>query len=165
MMYYNVFIPVARIGFVQCPGVVNSVEEVKEFTEIPVAVLDSNIILDREVIVRFSTVNNSAKGQYTYCNHHACLHTRTCMITLTLFIRIVSSLSLTAGSDYTSTVKNLTFSNNVRRIVVRVPILQDAFLEGTEQFRVSLSLVQSNGINVAVSPDQDTVNIIDDDGK
>ena len=51
------------------------------------------------------------------------------------------------------------------RIVVRVPILQDIFSEGTEQFRASLSLVQSNGINVAVSPDQTTVNIIDDDGE
>ena len=60
---------------------------------------------------------------------------------------------------------NITFSSNVWRIVVRVPILQDIFSEGTEQFRASLSLVQSNGINVAVSPDQTTVNIIDDDGE
>ena len=60
---------------------------------------------------------------------------------------------------------NLTFSSNVRRIVVRVPILQDVFCEGTEQFRASLSLVQSNGINVTVSPDQATVDIIDDDGE
>ena len=30
---------------------------------------------------------------------------------------------------------NLTFSSNVRRIVVRVPILQDSVIEGTEQFR------------------------------
>ena len=70
-----------------------------------------------------------------------------------------------AGSDYTSTVMNLTFSSNVRRIVVRVPILQDSVIEGTEQFRASLSLVQSNGINVAVSPDQATVDITDDDGE
>ena len=60
---------------------------------------------------------------------------------------------------------NLTFSSNVRRIVVRVPILQDSVIEGTEQFRACLSLVQSNGINVAVSPNQATVDIIDDDGK
>ena len=59
---------------------------------------------------------------------------------------------------------NLTFSSNVRRIVVRVPILQDSAIEGTEHFRASLSLVQSNGINVDVSPDQATVDIIDDDG-
>ena len=51
----------------------------------------------------------------------------------------------------------------MRRIVVRVPILQDSNIEGTEQFRASLSLVQSNGINVAVSPDQATVDIIDDE--
>ena len=70
-----------------------------------------------------------------------------------------------AGSDYTSTVMNLTFSSNVRRIVARVPILQDVFCEGTEQFRASLSLVQSNGINVTVNPDQATVDIIDDDGE
>ena len=77
---------------------------------------------------------------------------------------ILISLTHTAGSDYTSTVMNLTFSSNVRRIVVRVPILQDSAIEGTEHFRASLSLVQSNGINVDVSPDQATVDIIDDDG-
>ena len=57
----------------------------------------------------------------------------------------------------------LTFSSNVQRTIARVPIIQDAFSEGTEQFRASLSLVQSNGINVTVSPDQATVDIIDDD--
>ena len=50
----------------------------------------------------------------------------------------------------------------MRRIVVRVPILQDIYSEGTEQFRASLL---SNGVNVAVSPDQATVDIIDDDGE
>ena len=54
----------------------------------------------------------------------------------------------------------------MRLIVVRVPILQDSNIEGTEQFRATLSLVQSNGIkNVDVSPDQATVDIIDDDGE
>ena len=60
---------------------------------------------------------------------------------------------------------NITFSGSVQRIVVRVPILQDILCEGTEQFRASLSLVESNGINVDVSPNQTTVNIIDDDGE
>ena len=81
------------------------------------------------------------------------------------FYNFSLSFSLTAASDYTSTVMNLTFSSNVRRIVVRVPILQDSNIEGTEQFRASLSLVQSNGIYVDVSPDQATVDIIDDDGE
>ena len=49
-------------------------------------------------------------------------------------------------------------------IVVRVPIVQDAFSEETEQFRASLSLVDSNGINVTLSPEQVTVNITDDEG-
>ena len=53
----------------------------------------------------------------------------------------------------------------MRRFVVRVPILQDLVIEGTEQFRASLSLVQSNGINVNVNPDQATVDIIDDEGE
>ena len=60
---------------------------------------------------------------------------------------------------------NLTFSSSVRRIVVRVPILQDISIEGTEQFRASLSLVESNGINVDVSTEQAIVDIIDDDGE
>ena len=58
----------------------------------------------------------------------------------------------------------LSFNSSVRHIVVKVPILQDALFEGIEQFRASLSLVQSNGINVAVSPNQATVDIIDDEG-
>ena len=63
--HYLFFFPiVARIGFVQCPGVVDSVEEGEEFAELPVAVLDSNITLGGEVIVLFSTVNSSAKGQF-----------------------------------------------------------------------------------------------------
>ena len=58
----------------------------------------------------------------------------------------------------------LSFNSSVQRIVVKVPILQDTLSEGTEQFHASLSLVQSNGINVAVSPNQATVNITDDEG-
>ena len=60
---------------------------------------------------------------------------------------------------------NITFSSSVQRIVVRVPILQDILCEGTERFRASLSLVNSNGFNVDLSPNQTTVNIIDDDGE
>ena len=52
----------------------------------------------------------------------------------------------------------------MQRIVVPVPIVQDTFSEQTEQFRASLSLVESNGINVTLSPEQATVNITDDDG-
>ena len=63
LLYYNVFIAVARIGFVQCPGVVDSVQEGEDFAELAVAILDSNIILGREVIVLFSTANVSATGQ------------------------------------------------------------------------------------------------------
>ena len=54
----------ARIGFVQCPGVVDSVQEGEEFAELPVAILDSNITLGREVTVLFSTTNVSATGQF-----------------------------------------------------------------------------------------------------
>ena len=54
----------------------------------------------------------------------------------------------------------------MRHIVVRVPILQDVSLEGTEQFHASLSLVESNGINVDLTiGNQAIVSIIDDDGE
>ena len=66
--------------------------------------------------------------------------------------------------DYNKTVEDLIFNSSVRHIVVRVPIVQDSFSEQTEQFRASLSLVESNGINVTLSPEQATVNITDDDG-
>ena len=52
----------------------------------------------------------------------------------------------------------------MQHIVVRVPIVPDTFSEETEQFRASLSLVESNGINVTLSPEQVTVNITDDEG-
>ena len=74
-------------------------------------------------------------------------------------------LLLLAGSDYNSTTRILTFNSNHTRIPVQVPIVQDQFTELTEQFRASLSLVNDNGINVNVTPDQATVNIIDDDSK
>ena len=54
----------------------------------------------------------------------------------------------------------------MRHIVVRVPILQDMSLEGTEQFHASLSLVDNNGINVNLTiGNQAIVSIVDDDGK
>ena len=74
------------------------------------------------------------------------------------------SCYITARLDYNKTVQDLIFSRSVRHIVVRVPIVQDAFSEETEQFRASLSLVESNGINVTLSPEQATVNITDDEG-
>ena len=62
------------------------------------------------------------------------------------------------------TVEYLIFDRSVRHIVVRVPIVPDDFSEETEHFRASLSLVESNGINVTLSPEQATVNITDDEG-
>ena len=72
--------------------------------------------------------------------------------------------SLSAGSDFNGTVMNLTFSSSVRHNVVKVPIVQDSLIEGTEQFRAILSLVESNGINVDLSPEQAIVNITDEKG-
>ena len=46
-----------------------------------------------------------------------------------------------------------------------MPIILDEFNELNEQFRASLSLVNDNGINVSVRPDQSTVVIINDDSK
>ena len=47
----------------QCPGVVDRVQEDERFTELPVALLDSDITLGGEVIVQFSTRDASATGQ------------------------------------------------------------------------------------------------------
>ena len=52
----------------------------------------------------------------------------------------------------------------MQHIVVRIPIVPDAFSEETEQFRASLSLVDSSGINVSLNPEPATVNITDDEG-
>ena len=57
---------VARIGFVQCPGVVDSVQESEALNELLVAMLDADIILGGEIIVQFFTVNASAKGGLSY---------------------------------------------------------------------------------------------------
>ena len=66
--------------------------------------------------------------------------------------------------DYNKTVEDLIFNSSVQRIVVRVPIIQDSFSEQAEQFRASLSLVESNGINFTLSPEQVIINITDDEG-
>ena len=140
---------VARIGI---ENITLSVHEGAEFANLTVAVLDTTV-LGEDVTVRFSTTDLSATGQCTimimssYHVHHSSF----------------SKFSLTAGSDYNSTETELTFNSSVQCMVVMVPILQDALFEGNEQFHGSLSLVQSNGINVAVSPNQTIVNIIDDD--
>ena len=47
----------------QCPGVVDSGQEDERFTEILVALLDSDITLGGEVVVQFSTRDASATGQ------------------------------------------------------------------------------------------------------
>ena len=140
---------VARIGI---ENITLSVHEGAEFANLTVAVLDTTV-LGREVTVRFSTTDLSATGRYMH------------MIMSVMCIILVSlSFLLTAGSDYNSTETELTFNSSVQCMVVMVPILQDALFEGTEQFHGSLSLMQSNGINVVVSPNQTIVNIIDDEG-
>ena len=71
----------------------------------------------------------------------------------------------TAGSDYINTVMELTFNAAVRRLVVRVPIIQDSISELDERFRANLVLVKDNEINVQIDPDEVEVKIEDDDGK
>ena len=66
----------------------------------------------------------------------------------------------TAGSDYSNTVMELRFNPAVNRHVVRVPITQDSITEMDERFRARLMLVQSNGINVQVTPDQAMITIM-----
>ena len=46
-----------------------------------------------------------------------------------------------------------------------MPILQDSLTEPTEQFRASLTLVNSNGLSVTVNPALATVDIRDDDSE
>ena len=73
---------------------------------------------------------------------------------------------LIAGVDYTrKVVSTLTFNLTTTRQMVQVPIIQDSFIESTEQFHVSLALVEDNGISVTVDPALAAVNIIDDDSE
>ena len=65
-----------------------------------------------------------------------------------------------AGADYNSTTRILTLKGTHSRIGVQVPIILDEFAEVNEQFRGTLSLVDDNGINVNVRPDQSIVEII-----
>ena len=74
-------------------------------------------------------------------------------------------ISSTAGFDYSSTVMELRFNATVLRHVVRVPIIQDSITEIDERFRASLMLVQSNGINIQVAPNQAEVTILADNGE
>ena len=72
---------------------------------------------------------------------------------------------ISAGADYNSTTRVLTFNGSRSRIGVLVSIILDEFTELNEQFRANLSLVDDSGINVSVSPDQSIVEIINDDSK
>ena len=70
-------------------------------------------------------------------------------------------ISSTAGSDYSSTVMELKFDPAVSRHVVRIPITQDNITEIDERFRAHLILVEDNGINVQVTPDQAVITIME----
>ena len=71
---------------------------------------------------------------------------------------------ITAGLDYNETVEILIFNSTLQRIIVEVPIVQDEFSESNEQFSANLSIVESNGIKVDLSPEQAIVNITDEKG-
>ena len=74
-------------------------------------------------------------------------------------------MCFTAGSDYNHTNTSLTFNGSMTLHSVQVPILQEGFLEETEQFHVSLTLVNDNGIFVNVNPATAIVNITDGRGE
>ena len=69
-----------------------------------------------------------------------------------------------APTDYTSISRELTFSATNTREDVAIPITDDNIDEAIEQFLGRLTMVTS-GVSVILSPDQATVQIIDDDGK
>ena len=75
------------------------------------------------------------------------------------------SFYLAAGSDYSATVTELSFTSTTTSRVIQVPITQDEVTELTERFRASLTLVEANGIQVTVSPSEAMVQIDDDDGE
>ena len=137
---------VTRIGF---ENIKSSVEEEAGFAELSVALLGGGT-LGGNVNVCFHTSDLSSVGEQHHCTH--------------VFLYNLSYYCITAGLDYMETLQDLIFNSSVQHIVVRVPIVSDAFSEETEQFRASLSLVENNGINVTLSPDLATVNITDDEG-
>ena len=139
-----------------------------------VAVLYVSVLngaLDRNVTVWFSTTDLSATGEpytaiYIYCGGVVVSYMLSCSRVYIQVCVFCDSLSFyIAEADYTSTMRLLTFNRSSSRIAVQVPILHDEFTELNEQFRASLSLVNGNGFNVILRPDQSTVKIIDDDSK
>ena len=68
----------------------------------------------------------------------------------------------TGGSDFISTLINVTFTPGQIEALVQIPILDDSVQEDTEMFIVMLSTIAPN---VMFSKEIPTVTITDDDGK
>ena len=71
----------------------------------------------------------------------------------------INYLPSPAPGDYTSIDMVLTFDGGNIQITVPVEIVEDNNPEDTEEFSLHLELV--NGINVTVSPDEATFQILD----
>ena len=70
--------------------------------------------------------------------------------------------SATAGSDYTAQSGTVVFDAGVTRRTLNIPILNDAFAEGTETFSISLNRV--TGGAALSQPRTATITIADNDG-
>ncbi|MCV6631553.1 MAG: gliding motility-associated C-terminal domain-containing protein [Flavobacteriaceae bacterium] len=69
--------------------------------------------------------------------------------------------SALAGSDYTATSGNLFFDNNTNSQTIRIPILEDSYIENIEQFGIRLSKDAAVLVNI-LTPEA-TIHIVDND--
>ena len=65
-----------------------------------------------------------------------------------------------AGEDYVATMTTVTFDPGERMKEVGVTLLDDVVLEGTEDFRVTLS---SEEVDIVLTPGTAVVNILEND--
>ena len=108
--------------------------------------------LQREVVVSFSTSNDTAIGKLVLNSNYA-------------HYSIAVVYSLTDGNDYNSiTNLRLTFDSTITTIDVSVTIINDTVYELTEFFNAFLSFPGAPVPRVTLAPDSAQTTIFDDDG-
>ena len=109
--------------------------------------------LDREVVIVFTTQDDTAEGQLL----HIVVSCETMSCELSFSYK-------TAPSDYIATTQLLTFSSSVRSINISVPIEDDGLLENIERFSGILNYNDvADQTQVTLIPDTATVEITDND--
>ena len=140
---------------------VYTVNEADGEVTVSVAVLSG--VLSSDVVVRMDTKDGNAKGEEISINSiHPWLLSLSVCISAVMFCAPISHT--TDGDDYRSVSELFVFNAVHTHFKVSLPITDDIINEGVESIYLHLELLTSGANIVFLTPDEATVEIVDDDG-